>query len=611
MVPPVGQGLGDIMISGSTDIWRRALIAGVSLGFLAACQQGGEETARNAAAVDAGFGERCAALEDLAPSGLPDETTVLSTRLNEASAAVAPSTTGPGQPALPRHCEVTGSMQKRQGADGQTYAIKFRLRLPEDWNGRFLYEGSGGSNGTVGNAWGPATEGAGSALETGYAVISQDSGHDNATNSDPERQGTAAFGHDFEARRNYGYASYAPVAETGKALITAFYGHAAGHSYFAGCSNGGREGMVFAQKYPAMFDGIVAAAPGFSLPKAAVTEAWDTQALARAAEALGRVDEAGRPQLNKAFSDEDLAIVSDAVLEACDALDGLEDGMVNAFPACTTQKVDAALAGHICQGEKAEGCLAAAQVAALKTVYAGPHNSKGEALYASWPWDRGMGGRMAGQYDQGWRAWKLGGYDGMPPYAINILLGAPSLSAIFITPPEVMSTDPGESLDFLLSFDFDEDAPKIFATSPAFPESAWDMTAARSADLSAFREHGGKIIVPHGASDPVFSINDTLAWWEELNEREGGDAAEFARVYPVPGMTHCRGGAATDQYDALKAVVDWVEKDAAPDHIQATAGASTPWPGRTRPLCPYPGMATYTGSGSIEDAASFTCETQG
>lgn len=591
--------------------WRTAIVAGASLALLAACQQqGGEETAQNETA-DEGFGERCAALEDLGRDTLPDAGTTLATRVNEASDAVAPQ--GPGEggvPALPRHCEVTGTMQERRGSDGQTYAIKFRLRLPQEWNGRFLYQGSGGSNGDVGTAWGPPTDGATSALAGGYAVISQDSGHDNATNTDPQRGGQSAFGHDFEARRNYGYASYKPVAETGEAIVASFYNRPAAHSYFAGCSNGGREGMIFAQRYPDVFDGIVAAAPGFSLPKAAVTEAWDTQALARAAMALGEVDNEGRPRLNRAFSNQDLATVSDAVLDACDALDGLADGMINNFPACTGERVDRALIGHICEGGKQPDCLLREQVLALKTVYGGPHNSAGQPLYASWPWDRGMGGRTAGGYEQGWRVWKLGAYGGNPLYAINVMLGGPSLAAIFITPPEVVSTDPGENLDFLLNFDFDEDAPKIFATSPAFPESAWSMIAARSPDLDAFRARGGRIIVPHGVSDPVFSLTDTLTWWEEVNARTGGDAAEFARVYPVPGMNHCSGGAATDRFDALKAVVDWVEKDEAPDSIPAAAGDDTPWPGRTRPLCPYPSMAVYDGEGSIEDASNFTCETE-
>jgi feruloyl esterase len=132
--------------------------------------------------------------------------------------------------------------------------------------------------------------------------------------------------------------------------------------------------------------------------------------------------------------------------------------------------------------------------------------------------------------------------------------------------------------------------------------------AARSPDLSAFHAHGGKLIVPHGASDPVFSINDTLAWYGEVQRREHGHAADFARVFPVPGMAHCGGGMATDNFDAFAALVDWVEKGHAPDRISASAGSGTPWPGRSRPLCAYPKVARYVGHGSTEQAENFRCE---
>ena len=162
-------------------------------------------------------------------------------------------------------------------------------------------------------------------------------------------------------------------------------------------------------------------------------------------------------------------------------------------------------------------------------------------------------------------------------------------------------------LQYELGFDFDRDAPKIFATAPGFPRSGWDLVGAQSTDLSRFRAHGGKMVVPHGGSDQAFSANDTAGWWETLDSRTGGRAADFVRVFEVPGMTHCFGGPATDQFDDFRAVVDWVEKGVAPDQILATAGPFSPWPGRTRPLCPYPAVARYHG-GDTEQAASFVCE---
>jgi feruloyl esterase len=160
---------------------------------------------------------------------------------------------------------------------------------------------------------------------------------------------------------------------------------------------------------------------------------------------------------------------------------------------------------------------------------------------------------------------------------------------------------------FSLGFDMDRDAPRIFARAGAFTESSWELVGAQRTDLSAFRRRGGKLIVPHGLSDPVFSANDTMRWWDRVNAAAGGRATEFVRVFPVPGMAHCGGGPATDQYDCLTAIVDWVERGVAPDRIIARAGTSSPWPGRTRPLCPYPLVARYAGSGSLDEAANFAC----
>jgi feruloyl esterase len=131
---------------------------------------------------------------------------------------------------------------------------------------------------------------------------------------------------------------------------------------------------------------------------------------------------------------------------------------------------------------------------------------------------------------------------------------------------------------------------------------------ADSTDLSKFRQRGSKLVIVHGVSDPVFSILDTVEWWNQVNASNGGRAAEFVRMFAVPGMNHCAGGPSTDQFDAFGALVNWVEKGVAPDRIVATARMSTPWPGRTRPLCPYPKVAHYKGAGSIEDAENFVCQ---
>ena len=554
--------------------------------------------------------ERCATLAAAVGSELGHDVTLSSTVAHDASEAAPPSPGSPfgGAPAMPAHCEVVGKANERVGTDGQQYAIGFRLRMPTEWNGRFLFQGGGGTDGNLGDAIGGVGVGAPTALDRGFAVVSTDAGHDNRTNSDPERQGSVAFGFDYEARLDYAERSLEVVADVGRALVTAFYNQAPDNSYFFGCSNGGRQGMIFAQRFPDKFDGIVATAPAFDVPRAAVAQAWDTQVFARLARQMDLVDEQDEPLIHRTFSDDDLAIVSDAVLEACDGLDGLVDGIVGDFNACTTERVRPELDRKTCTGDKSPDCLLPEQVDALVDIFAGPFNSQGEPLYSDWAWDAGIGGKVGETFYNGWRMWKLGLYDGgFMRYPINITLGSPALSALFITPPTPIPDNPSAHLAYQLEFDFDTDAPKLYATTPEFPRSSFDLISARATDMSAFRDRGGRMIIPHGVSDPVFSIHDTRRWWEAVDGATVGQADDFVRLFAVPGMAHCGGGPATDSYDALTAIVDWVEEGSAPDRIEASAGDMSPWPDRTRPLCPYPLVAQYTGSGSIEESQNFEC----
>ena len=356
--------------------------------------------------------------------------------------------------------------------------------------------------------------------------------------------------------------------------------------------------MAFAQRFPDEFDGIVAGAPGFSLPRAAVAEAWDTQTFGSLVATPGA--KSFDPKLlPTSFSNAQLQVARDAVLAACDADDGVKDGITAAFGSCTWRRVLKELKTRTCSSSRTDPCLSDAQIDVLRRIYAGPKNSTAKSLYSDWPIDAGMG-------SDGWRIWKIGPHAGGFP-GINVAMGGPALAAIFTTPPTALNADPKAALDFALNFDFDRDAPKIYATQAPFDHSAWTDISARSPHLEKFRAHGGKMIVQQGASDPVFSLNDTLAWYREVQKLSDGSAADFVRVFPVPGMNHCNGGPATDQFDALGALVDWVEKGVAPDRIVAKAGPTSPWPGRTRPLCPYSEVAGYVGSGSIDDAANFVC----
>jgi hypothetical protein len=568
-------------------------VAGVAL--LGGTLASGSVTAAESAD-STGPAQRCAAVAELMKAKWPDATTHV---LSEEWHPAGEQTRTPMGPAvLPEHCEVTAAMQDRVGRDGQHYAVRFHLRLPGNWNERFFFEGGGGTEGELGGAIGfvgPATP---PAIAQGYAVVSQDSGHNNATNSVPEHGGAVAFGLDPIARANYGGASLESVAEAAKAVLHEYYGRGLQRSYFFGCSKGGQEGMAFAQRFPEEFDGIVAGSPGFALPRAAVAEVWDTQAFESLVPSEKRTSDPRA--LAETFSDAQFAAVREAILGACDAEDGLKDGITANFGACRWPRVKSELEKRQCSKGQPPGCLSEAQIDVLGRVLGGPRNSRGQSLYSDWPLDAGVG-------SVGWRVWKIGPAGGAIP-SINAAMGGPALAQIFTTPPTAVRADLPSALTFAEQFNFDRDAAKINATSGDFPRSAWDEIAARSPHLEAFRAHGGRMIVTQGASDPVFSLNDTLAWLREVDRIEHGQAARFVRVFPVPGMAHCSGGPATDQFDSFGALVAWVEKGQVPEQILAKAGPGSPWPGRTRPLCPYPKIARYSGNGSVEEAANFRCE---
>ena len=554
-----------------------ALFAGAAL-FIApqmARAQAGAAPSREAA---------CAGLATAAVKGAPVQGLTITAATWQAAGTQVATREGPV--AAPAHCLVEGYFGERPGLVGGTYRIGFRLRLPQAWNGRYLFTGGGGSDGVVGDALGFVGGGATPGLLRGYAVIAQDAGHDNTRNNQPDHCGDLVFGHDPQARRDYGFASLKPSYDVGRHVIRAFYGRDSKTNLFWGCSKGGQEGMAFAQRYPDAFDGIFAMAPGFALPRAALAEAWDTQQFAGILR--GRGENPTVAGLKTALTPVQSALVSQATLAACDSLDGAADGMINAIGQCTAARVLPELRKHLCAPGATGACLAPDQLAAIERLMAGPRNSAGKPLYAAWPWDAGVG-------LPGWRLWTVG-LDNGPP-SLNVVLGAGSLAAVFTTPPTVLGADPEKLLAWQLAFDFDRDAPRIYAVAPPFTESAWFDVGMHATDLSAFRAHGGKLIVPHGMSDPVFSANDTIAWWNAVNRKAGGHAADFVRVFPVPGMNHCAGGPSTDQFDGLGALESWVIDHHAPEAIPAKAGPATPWPGRERPLCAYPGQARPAGAG--------------
>lgn len=466
---------------------------------------------------------------------------------------------------LPEHCLVRGIIAPRTGTDGRQYGVGFEVRLPSNWNGRFLFQGGGGLDGSVQPAIGMVATDGKPALLRGFAVISSDGGHEGAD---------ASFASDQQARLDFAYAGIGPVTQSGKEIVAHYYGSEAKFSYFIGCSNGGREAMMAAQRYPSAFDGIVAGDPGFNLSAAAVQEMWSLKALLK----IAPKDDQDRPVLSAALADSDLRLLAKSILDACDQLDGVRDGMINNTAAChfKPQRL-------LCKAGQRQDCLSSAKVAALDSIFGGARDPRGRALYASFPYDAGVD-------TPGWRMWKLGTSPTFSPNALDATLGLGSMRQYMLTPPN-LAIAPQE-------FDFSRDFDKTLQTAA--------INDATSTVLSGFSAHGGKLIIYQGMSDPVFSANAIIHWYQQL-QADFGAPQSWARLFLVPGMNHCGGGPATDQFDALTAIQDWTEGSQAPDLIPAHAAAASPWPGRTRPLCAYPHSARYKGSGNIERAESFEC----
>jgi hypothetical protein len=475
---------------------------------------------------------------------------------------------------LPAHCVVEGRTNPRIGVDGKSYAIGFRLRLPDDWNGRFLFVGGGGNDGVLGDAVGQPVgplDAMVPPVVQGYAVVSTDGGHTGTSASD--------FGTDPLARIDHAYNAYDKTAVNAKALIAERYGREPDYSYFLGGSGGGRQGMMFTQRFPDYFDGVVVRYPAMRVASGATAAAmWNHIQFTAIAPVEG-----GSPILSKAYSNEDLTLMADEILAQCDALDGLEDGMVNHYTACSFDP-----APLLCPGAKTSTCLSAAQIDAMDKVFAGPRNTAGDLLYTGQVPDPGID-------RAGWRAWTLGTSATAEPNSRYVQLMSDALEWEFFTPP-----DPGFDI---LQFDLDRDPLRMEATS-----SVYDTY--RDATLAAYKASGGKLMFVHGLADPIFNANDTQDYFERLAANNGGLQAvqAFARYFAAPGAVHGAGGRSTDLHDLLTPMVEWVENGEAPDRILTGAPPDHDlFPNRTRPLCPFPQYARYSGSGDVEAAESFVC----
>ena len=311
------------------------------------------------------------------------------------------------------------------------------------------------------------------------------------------------------------------------------------------------------QRYPRYFDGLVAGAP-------AMRTGYSNLGMRSVAVALNRIadkDQAGNIVPNRALSADDKQLIVDGLLQTCDAKDGVEDGMV-----FNTRECDFDPADLVCGSGQTDRCLSREQASAVRTALSGPKSSNGRQVYPGYLYDTGIAATGPG----------------MIPGVLN---GAPSP----VDPPTPRTEQ-------------DVDAEAIIAATE--PSALGDTNV--WTNLSTFSGNSGKLLFYHGVSDPWFSALDTVEYYENLTAASGGaeQTRDWSRLFLVPGMGHCRGGATLDRFDLLSAVVDWVEQEQAPDSVVATGSA---FPGRSRALCPYPQHAHYTGRGNPEDAANFTC----
>ncbi len=450
---------------------------------------------------------------------------------------------------LPAYCRLDATLDRRTGADDRPYGIGFAIALPADWNGRLLFQGGGGLNGIVSPPLGRMGAGD-AALAHGFAVVTTDTGHKGQAFD-------ATFMGEQQASLDFAYQAVGRVAVLAKQVVAQYYGRPPGHAYFAGCSTGGREGMLMAQRYPTYFDGVVVGAPAMRTSFSHIGDEW----VATMLNGVAPKDASFKPDIRQALSDTDRKAVIDGLLNACDAGDGLKDGIVFDTKNCRFDPKTL-----VCAGPKADGCLSQSQASAIAKAFAGPKDSKGRQVYPGFLYDTG----------------------------ISTTEGLPGLLAGAINPAGPPYTE--TEMDVDARSERAAADPQVILTAT----STWTK-------LNTFSKRGGKLIFYHGVSDPWFSALDTVDYYERLTSANGGASAvmNWSRLFLAPGMGHCGGGPmALDTFDMLSAVVEWVEHGTAPVSVTATGRTLA---GRSRPLCPYPQHAHYNGSGNPDLAASFEC----
>jgi feruloyl esterase len=479
---------------------------------------------------------------------------------------------------LPAFCRV--QITSRPTSDS---AIGIEVWLPENWNGKYLQSGNGGFAGTV-----PYTALARN-IQRGYAAAGTDDGHADPVGTDA----SWALGHPQKII-DFGFRALKETTDKAKAVIKAFAGAGPQYSYFAGCSDGGREALMEGQRYPNDFDGIVVGDPANNWIPLLSQHIWDTQALL--ASTASYIPAAKLPA------------ITNAALAACDAADGVQDSVINKPRQCHFNPDEL-----LCTGEDNNSCLTAPQLTALKKIYYGPHNSEGQTINPGF-----LPGAEA--YAGGWSSW----ITGPGPNADSI---TQALQYQFGTNffKYMVFDDPNWDLKTL---NFDTDVNKAFA-KPIAGLALQDVLSSVDPDLSAFRAHNGKMIQYHGTTDAAIPPGNSIEYYRTVkaffgiyNQHHSADqVSNFYRLFLVPGMQHCSGGPGANTFgqsvpladadhDVIKALEAWVEHGQAPNQIIATKYTNddpTQQAQFTRSLCPYPAVARWNGTGDASDAANWSC----
>jgi feruloyl esterase len=449
----------------------------------------------------------------------------------------------------PAFCRVSGTVWPE---------VEFEVWLPTAWNRKFMGVGNGGQAGSI--SYAAMLE----PLQAGYAVASTDTGHKSTETA-------WALGH-LERVVDFGHRGIHVMTQAAKAITQGHYGRAPEHSYFNGCSNGGRQALMEAQRYPEDYDGILAGDPANQWTDLYTgAHLW----IVRAMDGDGYIPSAKLPAL------------AAAVTKACDALDGIADGLLNDPRLCHYDP-----SALLCKGPDAPTCLTAAQVESVRKIWNGARTADGDQITP---------GLVPGGEDGpgGWQQWitstgpATGGHADLGLSAFKYMLFE------------------NANWDYKT---FRYDAPKGFDSDVDFmDQKLGSIMNAADPDLRPFQARGGKLIQYHGWSDPDISPLTSIEYYNSVADvvGHGGnhdlrDTADFYRLFMVAGMQHCRGGPGPDTFNALGALEQWVEKGTAPEQIVASHSTNGQVD-RTRPLCPYPKEAKWIGSGSTDQAANFTC----